>query len=126
MRFRKPLYLLMVLQTMFFILSLSGTKMMALPRQEDADVAEAHTEVATVVTVASITMENVEDIEEATMLVTVEDTEEVKVEDTVEAIVEDTVEATAEATEVTSEAPEVANEVENVVLIFLYLIVICI
>lgn len=81
--------------------------MMALRRQEDADVVEAHTEVATVVTVASIIMENVEDIEEATMAVTVVDTEEV--------IVEDTVEATAEATEVTSEASEVANEVENVV-----------
>lgn len=95
----------MVMQTMIFILPLSGKKMMALPRQEDVDVAEAHTEVATVVTVATIIMGNVEDIEEAT--VTVEDTEE--------AIVEDTVEVTAEAIEATSEASEVVNEEESVV-----------
>ena len=90
--------------------------MMALPRPEDVDVAEAHTEVATVVTVASIiTMGNVEDIE-ATMAVTVADIEEV--------IVEDSVEVTAEANEVASEVSEVANEVENVVWICFYLIVI--
>jgi len=107
MRSQKPPSLLMVLQTMIFILPLSGKKMTALLRPEDVDVAEAHTEVATVVTVVSIIiMGNVEDIEEATMAVTVEDTEEV--------IVEDSVEATVEATEVASEASEVANEVESV------------
>ena len=79
-------------------------------------MAEAHTEVATVVTVAIIITGNVEDIEEAT--VTVEDTEE--------AIVEDIVEMTAEAIEVTSEASEVAIEEESVVWICLYLIVILI
>jgi len=105
MRFRKPPSLLMVMQTMIFILPPSRKKMTALSRPEDVDVAEAHTEVATVVTVASITMGNVEVIEEATMAVTVEDSEEV--------IVEDSVEATAEA----SEASEVANEVESVVWI---------
>jgi hypothetical protein len=99
---------------MIFILQPSGTKMTALPRPEDVDVAEAHTEVATVVTVASIIMGNVEVIEEATMAVTVEDTEVV--------IVEVSVEATAEATEVASEASEVANEVESVVWICPYLI----
>ena len=119
---------------MIFILALSGKKMTALPRQEDVDVAEAHTEVATVVTVAIIITGNVEDIEEAT--VTVEDTEEgnvedieeatVTVEDTEEAIVEDIVEMTAEAIEVTSEASEVAIEEESVVWICLYLIVILI
>ena len=113
--------------------------MMALPRQEGVDVAEAHTEVATVVTVASIIMGNVEDIEEAIMVVSEEDTEEaimvvneedteeaikaVIVEDTGEAIVEDTVEVT-EAIEATSEASEVANEVESVVWCCPYLIVI--
>jgi len=90
---------------MTLILPLSGKKMTALPRQEDVDVAEAATEAATVVTVATIITGNVEDIEEAT--VTVEDTEE--------AIVEDTVEVTAEANEATSEASEVANEEESVV-----------
>jgi len=105
------------MQMMIFILPLSGKKMTALPRQEDVDVAEAHTEVATVVTVASIIMGNVEDIE-ATMAVTVEDivaTMAVTVEDTEEVIVEDTVEATVEATVVASEASEVVNEVESVV-----------
>ena len=106
----------MVMQTMIFILPLSGKKMMALPRQEDVDVAEAHTEVATVVTVATIIMGNVEDIEEAT--VTVEDTEE--------AIVEDTVEVTAEAIEATSEASEVVNEEESVVWICPYLVIVLI
>jgi hypothetical protein len=101
----------MVMQTMMFILPLSGKKMTALPKQEDVDVAEAHTEVATVVTVASIIMGNVEDIEAT---VTVEDTEE--------AIVEDTV-VTVEAIEAISEASEVANE-EIVVWICPYLIVI--
>ena len=117
----------MVMQTMIFILPLSGKRMTALPRPEDVDVAEAHTEVATVVTVASITMGNVGDIEEATMAVTVEDTEEatmaVIVEDTEEApmvIVEDSV----EATEVDSEASEVANEVESVVWFYPFLKVI--
>jgi len=80
----------MVLQTMIFILPLSGKKMTALPRQEDVDVAEAHTEVATVVTVASIIMGNVEDIEEATMAVIVEGIEEA----TMAVIVEDIEEAT--------------------------------
>jgi len=135
----------MVLQTMIFILPLSGKKMTALPRQEDVDVAEAHTEVATVVTVASIIMGNVEDIEEATMAVIVEDIEEatmvvivedieeatmvvivedieeatmaVTVEDTEEVIVEDTVEVTAEAIEAASEASEVESVVESVVAI---------
>ena len=78
--------------------------MTALPKPEDVDVAvaEVHTEVATVVTVASIIMGNVEDIEEATM-VTVEDTEE--------------------ATEVASEASEVVNEVASEVWICPYLTV---
>jgi len=93
----------MVMQTMMFILPLSGKKMTALPKQEDVDVAEAHTEVATVVTVASIIMGNVEDIEAT-----------VTVEDTAEAIVEDTV-VTVEAIEAISEASEVANEEEIVV-----------
>ena len=101
---------------------------MALRRPEDVDVAEAHTtEVATVVTVASIIMGNVEDIEEATMAGNVEDIEAtmaVTVEDTEEGIVEDTVEATVEAREVASEATEVANEVETVVWICPYLIAI--
>jgi len=121
----------MVMQSMVFILPLSGKKMTALPRQEDVDEAEAHTEVATVVTVASIIMGNVEDIEEASMAVTEEDTEEASMvvteedteeasmvgteEDTEEVIVEDTAAATAEANEVASEASEVANEVESVV-----------
>jgi len=133
----------MVMQTMIFIPPLSGKKMTALPRQEDVDVAEADTEVATVVTVDSIIMGNVEDIEEATMAVTVEDIEEVTMavtvedtegatmvvtvedieevtmavteEDTEEVIVEVIVEATVEANEVASEASEVANEVESVV-----------
>jgi hypothetical protein len=119
MRFRKLFpSLIMVTQTMIFILPLSKTKMTALPRPEDVDVAEAH-EAATVVTGASIIMGNVEDIEEATMG-NVEDIEEatmvtVDTEEAPMVIVGDSVEATAEATEVVSEASEVANEVESVV-----------
>ena len=131
MKFQKPPSLLMVMQTMIFILLLNGKKMTALPRQEDVAVAEADTEVATVVTVDTIIMGNVEDIEEATMVVTVEDIEEATMavtvediegasmaateEDTEEVIVEDTVEVTAEAIEATSEASEVVNEEESVV-----------
>ena len=149
MRFRKTSPL-MEMQMMIFILQPSGTKMTALPRPEDVDVAEAHTEVATVVTVVSIIMGNVEVIEEATKAVTVEVIEEatmavtvevieeatmavtvevieeatmvVTVEDTEVATVEDSVEAIAEATAVASEASEVANEVESVVWICPYLI----
>ena len=87
---------------MIFILPLSGRKMMALPRPEDVDVAGAHTEVATVVTVASLTMGNVEDIEEATMADT-------------EVIVEDSVEVNEVVNEVATEASEVVNEEESVV-----------
>ena len=139
----------MVMQTMIFILPLNGKKMTALPRQEDVAVAEADTEVATVVTVDTIIMGNVEDIEEATMVVTVEDieeatmavtvedieegatmavtvevTEEAIVEVTEEVIVEVIVEPTVEAIEVASEASEVVNEVESVVWICPYLIII--
>ena len=104
--------------------------MTALPRPEDVDVAEVHTEVATVVTVVFIIMGNVEVIEEATKAVTVEVIEEATVEvieeatmeDTEVATVEDSVEATAVATAVASEASEVANEVESVVWICPYLI----
>ena len=96
-----------MMEAIIFILPLNGKRMTALPKPEDVDVAvaEVHTEVATVVTVASIIMGNVEDIEEATM-VTVEDTEEAPM-----VIMEDSV----EATEVASEASEVGNEVESVV-----------
>ena len=152
----------MVMQTMIFILPLNGKKMTALPRQEDVAVAEADTEVATVVTVDTIIMGNVEDIEEgvsmavtvedieevtmvvtvedieeatmavtvedieegATMAVTVEVTEEAIVEVTEEVIVEVIVEPTVEAIEVASEASEVVNEVESVVWICPYLIII--
>jgi hypothetical protein len=61
---RKPPTLLTVMQTMIFILPLSRTKMTALPRPKDVDVAEAH-EAATVATGASIITGIVEDIEEA-------------------------------------------------------------
>jgi hypothetical protein len=82
----------MAIQTMIIRL-LSGKRMTVLPRPEDVDVAEAHPEV---VTVASIVMETVEDIE-APMAVIVEDP--------------------VEATEVASEASEAANEAESVVRI---------
>lgn len=104
----------MMMETIIFILPPSRKKMTALHKPEDVDVAEAHTEVATVVTVASIIiMGNVEDIEEATVAATVEDSEATMV------ILEDSV----EATEVASEASEVANGVESVVWICLYLTV---
>jgi hypothetical protein len=79
--------LLMAIQTMIL---LSGKKMTGLPKPEDVDVAEAHSEVVHVV---SIVRETVEDIEAPTVIV----------EDSVEAI------------EAASEATEVANEVESVV-----------
>ena len=78
--------LLMAIQTMIL---LSG-KMTGLPKPEDVDVAEAHSEVVRVV---SIVRETVEDIEAPTVIV----------EDSVEAI------------EAATEATEVANEVESVV-----------
>ena len=75
--------------------------MMALPRPGDVDVAEFHSEVASVVAIVDI---------EGTMVVTVEDSEVVIVVDSEEA-------------NVASEATEVANEAESVVCICLYLIV---
>jgi hypothetical protein len=88
MRFRNQL--LLAIQTMIL---LSGKKKMDLPKPKDVDVAEAHPEVVTVV---SIVRETVVDIEVPT------------------AIVEDSVEVT-EVTEAASKASEVANEVESVV-----------
>jgi len=115
MRFWKPpSRIITTMQTM--ILSLIGKKMMALPRPEDVDVAEVNSEVAKEVVTAEDIEEmvaSVEDIVEATMVVTVEGSEV--------AIVEGSEVATA----VASEALEVATEVESVVCSCIYLIVTC-
>ena len=124
MKFQKPpLRPLTAMQMMAQTLSLNGKKMTASPRPEDVDVAEVHSEVANVVVI-------VEDIEEATRVVNVEDSEEVpmvNVEDIEGATRVVTVEDSEEAPMVNVEDIEEASvvvlgapEVESVVRVYPY------